>query len=385
VNVSAVPQAQAPSTILDVGKDCDLGRFLSRRGAHAHLLAPAAVVQTLREHAPQARWSSSQRVEDIPTSARNVFVCGIQKGTPPAPRGEGDANNLGERRLIAAVKRVRPDAKVYGVLQHVIPALVAHEQVVRMDTDPLMPLPETRYAVVCTPRTGSTLLCDRLAAAGLGLPKEHLRPPMIRVLKSRQVEHDAVYDHFLRHASAQGVFGTKLISIFLFNLSSKDDPGERLRCLAEHGFKFIRLRRNLLEQGLSRYVADASGVWHVRGDMAERTRERLSTVPYDFERMATACRNAQREALKLDQALRSAAPPERLFSLDYAHLVAQPQAALQACAQFLGVPARGKTPSATELPIKLAGSVEALQTLQTRFMADLARQPQADLQLDACL
>ena len=65
------------------------------------------------------------------------------------------------------------------------------------------PAHQRRYAIACSNRSGSTLLYEDLAAAGLGHPTEHFQPHLRRT--------QTASEHLAQLLTAAGpVFGTKL-------------------------------------------------------------------------------------------------------------------------------------------------------------------------------
>lgn len=342
-------------TVLDAGEDCDLAHFLSRRGPHAHLVMPADVLALLRQRGGPAGWTGSATLDDIPASAKRMFVYDPQD----------------EAGLIAAARKAKPNMGVFGVLQHVIPSLATDK------TRPLWKagsaeLPQHRFAVVCTPRTGSTFLCELLQAGGLGAPKEHLRAPLVHVLHADHVNHEQIYELVMQQGTVDGVFGTKIISHFLFDAFGEENAADRLQCLADRGFKFVRLRRDEVEQALSKYVSKHSGVWHERGEVSAKAQERMAKVGYDFDELCETYDKARREDRALDAAMAQLAP-ELVLEQRYDSVVAEPLKALSACAQFLGLPAKLDAVNFDELPTKLSAGVDQTQLLRQRFEADLAQ------------
>lgn len=119
------------------------------------------------------------------------------------------------------------------------------------------------YAIITTPRTGSSYLCQLLESTGIaGLPREHLRHPT----ETLTLECGFDYVRLLRHLMAtqitsNGVFGTKLISHFLRD-HLQAHTGEMMELLA--GLNFIRLkRRDIAAQAVSIYLARHTNVWHL--------------------------------------------------------------------------------------------------------------------------
>lgn len=339
--------------LLDLASECRLGAFLSGRGDKTHVIAPPRFLEALRALNPTSAWTGASEVMGIPASSRWIFV----------------HDPTDEAGLLARVSAVAPPgSRVRGLLQHLIPLLVTRQGFSATPWEQL-PAPEVRYALVCLPRTGSTYLCELLEAAGLGAPREHLRPPLLHVLRSRQISEEAVYQTILRHGAAKGVFGTKLISEFLDKLPGP--PASRLMCLAERGFRFIHLQRDLSSQAVSKYLAGQSGVWHQRGHNSTGAIQRLEAVPYDFGLLCQRYQQAWAAQRWLLEAV-TRLPVGTVLNVDYDQLVKDPQAILEACADFLGVPRPMARPAVNRaLPQQLASSLPHGQALRQRFLAEL--------------
>jgi LPS sulfotransferase NodH len=341
-------------TVLEAGEKCGLAAFISRRGPKVHVIAPPDVLAELRERNPGSKWTSSTTPEAMAMGARKYFVYD--------PDDEG--------AVIAEVRQRKPGADVCGFLHHVIPALSCDRTIPDTSVAPTEPLPSLRFAVVCTPRSGSTFLCEMLEAAGLGKPEEHLKPPLVHVLSSEEVDHEVVYELIMRQGAKNGIFGTKIISNYLFTVAGPEGTAERMRCLADRGFKFIRLRRDEVGQTVSKFVSGRSGVWHERGEVSAKAADRMSDVDYDFDWLRDIYLKAQREGVALDDAMRQL-PPELVLELDYEAMSAEPLKAVEACGRFLGVPAKIEALNFAELPTKLSSAVDHVQQLRQRFEADL--------------
>lgn len=341
-------------TILDAADECGLARFLSHRGPQACVLAPKPVLEALAASADKPlACVCATTVEEVPAQVQRIFAYDPED----------------EPALLARLRALHPRKELYGWLQHVIPALVAGQ---RLPPDSRRPAPpQTRFAVVCTPRTGSTFLCELMAAGGLGAPKEHLRRPMVQVMRAPQVDTAAVLDYLECRAARNGIFGSKLISHFLFDAVGEENAGATLSCLVARDYRLIRLRRDAIEQALSRYMSKRSGVWHARGEVSAQSQRRLSRVEYSFDEILTGYQRAVQESEGLDRAM-AGLPPDRILTLHYADFTAEPLQALKACADFLGVAADPSAIDFKALPTKLSESVAQPGRLRERFTEDLA-------------
>ena len=127
-----------------------------------------------------------------------------------------------------------------------------------------LPTPaEKCYAIISTPRSGSTLLCDALASTNLaGFPKEHLREPSLQLAKHCHFS----LDRYLKvikslHQTSNSVFGTKLISHFI---TRHTEASEEYFDPYAYVANFIYLiRKDKVAQAVSLFMAQTSGLWRV--------------------------------------------------------------------------------------------------------------------------
>lgn len=138
--------------------------------------------------------------------------------------------------------------------------------------------PEIAYAVVSTPRSGSTVLCEALTATKMaGFPKEHFRAPS-QVL-TQHCQFDPV--RYLRilmtnQVTRNGVFGTKLISQFLKEYAQSNLEFNQII----NDFKFIYLiRRNKIAQAVSFFLGQKTNMWHIySGEQSQQYRSKLKKI-----------------------------------------------------------------------------------------------------------
>lgn len=125
-----------------------------------------------------------------------------------------------------------------------------------------------RYAILSSPRSGSTLLSRALYETGkAGDPQEYFNPPLLQVERERTGRADLNINQFLRRmekrrTSPNGVFGIKMhfSQMLAVHGSRKVTPamGEFLRKFS--GLVWIR-RRDRLAQGVSQAIARRTNVW----------------------------------------------------------------------------------------------------------------------------
>ncbi len=171
-----------------------------------------------------------------------------------------------------------------------LPFLAAGSNPTGQGVDVLRDFPETLYAIVSTPRAGSTFLAGLLASMGFGRPIEHLRPWMVQLIQNRPPHlFDMVrfLQTFICLGSEDSTFGTKLISHFIGDVMDRFSPVERsyLRELIGR-FKIIYLiREEKLDQAISSIRARQTGIWHVT-DPAEITALDASDLSANYAEIA---------------------------------------------------------------------------------------------------
>ncbi|WP_396270579.1 Stf0 family sulfotransferase [Ideonella sp.] len=340
-----------PVTLFAAAADYQLDQFLSSRKAAAHIVAPADVLQHLQALAPQAAWSSGTTLDDIPKGKKRLFIY----------------DPLHEASLVQTARQRYPQMDVLGVLHHVIPRLACspNGRKGEMGAKP-QGTPQQHFAVVCTARTGSTFYCELLQAGGLGAPREHLRPPLVHVLRQASVAREQVFDEVLSCGHIDGLFGTKVISEFLFDTVGKAQAADTLACLHERGFKFIHLSRDLAEQAVSKYVAGRTDLWHVHGQVRSQHQARIAQVPYDQAALHQHYQRAKAETEALNEAL-ARLPATAVLAARYEDFTSQPLTALQEAASYLGRTAALSRVDFSTLPARLSAAAPTMQAMAQRL------------------
>lgn len=233
-----------------------------------------------------------------------------------------------------------------------------------------MPQHFSAYVICGTPRSGSTLLCEMLAASGVaGRPHSFYRQQSITHWADRWgVDYaDGVdtkdFDH--RYLSAMrregtagtGIFGVRVMWVSVAEASTRlervqggtADIAERF----EHAFGpvlYIHLtRNNKVAQAVSLLRAERSGLWHLSADGSVlEGANKPEAVAYDADRLAAIV--AERES---DDAAWEQFFAERRIEplrLVYETMTLDPQNALAAILTALG-----RDPSiASTVPVKTA-------------------------------
>lgn len=226
-----------------------------------------------------------------------------------------------------AAQGVYPD--IHGVFHDLIPALVAERD---------RPVPgggsaalesfmyQPAFAIVCTPRCGSQYLSRELYNVGLGQSLEHIRPPVIALLKARAEGQISGYDFtqwfasLVRDGSVNGVFGTKLISHFLRDLRRYCTPEEweTFQCFLKRVPLIYLIRSNKLMQALSRDRAKATRNYHLFDESKRSSYQDSSQAwSYDFNRIASEIRSLNNEELFLNNLILEFAKPKGVIVAHY--------------------------------------------------------------------
>lgn len=142
--------------------------------------------------------------------------------------------------------------------------------------------PQTSYAILTTPRSGSTYLCDLLDSTGIaGHPGEHLRLATQELSRHCNFDYLKLLRNLMEYRTTNnGVFGTKLISHFLFELrKAKPDFQQIFQSID----KFILLiRQDKLAQAVSLVIAQRTDVWHLRNNSKQANyQSQLANIEID--------------------------------------------------------------------------------------------------------
>lgn len=126
--------------------------------------------------------------------------------------------------------------------------------------------PHISYAILTTPRSGSTYLCDLLDSTNIaGHPSEHLRLAAQELAKHCNFNYLTLLNNLMEYrVTNNSVFGTKLISHFLFELQQTKPNFRRIFKSID---KFILLiRKDKLAQAVSLVVAQKTEIWHLHNN-----------------------------------------------------------------------------------------------------------------------
>ena len=141
--------------------------------------------------------------------------------------------------------------------------LVCKRQLLQPSSEQIIK-PKVTYAIVTSPRSGSTYFCDLLESTGIaGYPTEHLRLAAQELARYCDFDYLRLLHNLLQYRTTDnGVFGTKLISHFLFEFQQTRFDFKQIFSSLD---KFIFLtRRDKLAQAVSLVLAQQTDIWHIR-------------------------------------------------------------------------------------------------------------------------
>lgn len=247
----------------------------------------------------------------------------------------------------------------------VLPAMIAHRPAETLTFADPRP-PPRYYAIVSTPRAGSTFLGDLLHSIGLGNPIEHMRPWLINLFARRPAGlFDAVrfVQRLVAFDRSGPIFSTKLISHMIADLQQTLNSSELsyVRELAAGATIIYLNRRDKLAQAISSLRARKTGIWHST-DPAYRAADHYNAFEYDFDEIANTLSyyvNGER------QLAASLIHHPNLFVVDYDELSAAPERLCRQIAERLQMPMHKPPIAKVE---KLADSASA--ALAQRFLAE---------------
>ena len=332
--------------------ELQIDRFLSKLGDNAHLIAPDDLLTHVRSLRRRTRFSSSCAYDGTVNGRTTVLVL-----------------MPGELQYVEQIQADHPDCSVYSVKYDVLPALVSHRKTQALDRHGFEPVPDHKYAVFCTPRSGSTYLCRLLAQAGYGHPIEHLHEPLVHFL-SQGLDFSRFLRNLYRVSSNNSIFGTKFIDHFIFNAFASDEAQKSLcDLLTDEGFKLICLERDKVEQAVSQYFAVNTEIWHLAADTQRARTEKHNLLPYDFEKLKTHYDSLINCEIQLQEFLQKFHQP--MLHIDYAELDARPQETLGRVLDFLDFGEVGQKGSPAYLTRKLSAEMSVMKTYVSRFRKEL--------------
>jgi len=277
-----------------------------------------------------------------------------------------------ERRVIAELRRQYPDKRILSLTHDILPVLSGRG-------DPLadrlaMPTAAApvKYAIVCPPRSGSTWLCEMLTSCGIGAPREHLRPNVIRLMRCTRLRPIRYMTRVLASGARNGVFGTKLVTDLVEEWLDTDLRLAGLsRRLAAEGFAVVTLkRRDRVAQAVSFYFARWSRVGHAR-DLRQLEGIDRAKVAYDYRQIDAMHRFFARQEELADRIARAMAPSA--LHLDYEDVERDPAAAVRQIARHIGAAPPSRAPRSKM--IKISGQIAAMREYCERYRREAGLPP----------
>jgi LPS sulfotransferase NodH len=198
------------------------------------------------------------------------------------------------------------------------------------------PLPNLKYIVLCTPRSGSTVLCDLLEKTSkAGFPKEHLTRPVYEALKAGAFQFSDWYNTLQKNAISKNlVFGTKIITERLEWLRNIYSDSQLRMSFDKH--KVIRLTRgSVAEQAVSKWFAQVSNKWHVK-NIAEEDNTFQFVKNYNFDAIYKIYISLIDDEQKLEKQITDIFGKE-VIEVEYSCLVTDTKNEMNRVTEFLGI------------------------------------------------
>jgi LPS sulfotransferase NodH len=240
------------------------------------------------------------------------------------------------------------------------------------------------FTIAFSPRCGSTLLSNILAAGGAGKPTEYFQYPYdaneyFKVEKEASVLSS--FQSIVQKHSANHIFGSKMAHDHRARL---DDLLNRQvagydgvdSILPDHKWIFVK-RKDPIRQAISLCIAQATGVWHLKQDQAKSAEPE---VEYDFfavlSGLTMLLANNFNWGLYFEK---NALSPLTIFYEDF---LADKKSALKLIAAHLGL----ESDLLTNVPANAEGGLakisdrhkELYERMRERFMDDFLRIGQVD-------
>jgi LPS sulfotransferase NodH len=234
---------------------------------------------------------------------------------------------------------------VYDVLPFLLskPSKVTIEHLI--ETRSNISSPMNLYAVVCTPRSGSSFICDLLHQNGAGRPLEHLRSPLLYIIKNRQrldINLELFFQRILFFCSNNKLFGTKVISHFFVDFMEILDENEINKMM--HFFRYFKViylyRHDKYAQAASKYLASKSKFWHstsTKQSMSEY-QDNVKNIEYNFESVKKIYEQLLSDEKRLEDLIDNYGL-KNVIKIDYEQLKNNLEKEMRKIIEFLGIKA----------------------------------------------
>lgn len=267
---------------------------------------------------------------------------------PAAPEDTVDYivfSDSNEESLLQALRSAWPQAAIFGFWNDFYPRAACFNWGRQRKFDGPI---EVMYAVVSTPRSGSTFLAELLTANQLGAPKEHVRNPL-SFLAAGVGGRDRLarfVDTIAQLTARNGVAGTKIIWHLAERLRGSPSLAGAAEVIGRATNKRIVLlyRRDKVAQAISNYKAQLTNAYHIRSS-TELSKYKEKQIPYSFEELMkhhAAMLDGERRLLKDLTQIKSAWPGSRveIMTVIYEELENDIRGQLAAIVKFI----TGKSP-----------------------------------------
>ena len=186
------------------------------------------------------------------------------------------------QKVKAKISQLETTLPVYRLFGDVFINLLCHRKLLQHTSDRLKK-PRVSYAVLTTPRSGSTYFCDLLSSTEIaGYPAEHLRLATQELARHCNFNYIRLLHNLMQYrTTSNDVFGTKFISHFLFELRQTKP---KFKQIFQSIDKFILLvRQDKIAQAVSLVLAQKTEVWHLQKHTAsDRSyQEKLEDIQID--------------------------------------------------------------------------------------------------------
>ncbi len=199
--------------------------------------------------------------------------------------------------------------------------------------------PQKSYAIVTTPRSGSTYLCELLDSTKIaGHPTEHLRLAAQELSRYCNFNYLKLLNNLMEYRiTDNGVFGTKFISHFLFELQqTKPDFRQIFQSIDQF---ILLIRKDKVAQAVSLVLAQKTDVWHLRHDTKNPNyQSKLENIKIDsvlLDNVAQKYDFIVKQEARLKQLL--AKHQIEPFEIIYEDILAAPQLQINRILDFLAI------------------------------------------------
>lgn len=187
------------------------------------------------------------------------------------------------RQIKKRISNHKLNIKALKLFSDVLINTLSHQKTILQTAETEFIAPNLSYAIISVPRSGSTLLCNLLRSTDLaGLPAEHLRDHAAILARNCRFNPIRYMKITMTHnTTANGVFGTKIISHFLATYRRKDLNIDAF--LNQHFSKYIFLiREDKVAQAVSIFLAQKTAIYHIfNNEEKQKYHKKLEEINLD--------------------------------------------------------------------------------------------------------